>query len=203
MKKLEWAVLLGFVCSICIATLTKTAETCTALEQNVLRLHILANSDTIDDQALKLKVRDRLLEETAIQFQDCDSFAETLELATESLPQLEILAREVVAENGYGYGVTAELVEMDFDARTYDEITLPAGTYTALRITIGAAKGQNWWCVMYPSLCLPSAMDVTGQIEDTTFDKETKQLLENPQQFQVKLKCITWMETLIENVKKM
>ena len=121
----------------------------------MLRLHILANSDSIDDQALKLKVRDKVLAQTEALFRSQpENAADAEQLVAEHLETLEQTAQQLVWDEGYSYAVKAQLVEMPFDDRTYGEWTMPAGDYEALRITIGEAAGQNWWCVMYPSLCV-------------------------------------------------
>ena len=99
-------------------------------------------------------------------------------------------------EEGYDYPVQAKLVNMSFDDRTYGDLTMPAGEYDALRITIGKAEGQNWWCVMYPALCVPNAWSADGdrQTEQTSFDEAQQDLLEHPEQYRVKLKCVEWLE---------
>ncbi len=199
MKKLELALLLGLAGAICFSSLTKTAESRSDLEDNVLRLHILANSDSIDDQALKLKVRDRILEYTSdILGNPGDTLEEVEEIVTEHLEELEEIARELIQDEGYSYDVTAQLVEMEFDDRTYGELTMPAGEYDALRITIGEAQGQNWWCVMYPSLCVSNACEVTDdpETEETYFDAEEQDLLEHHERYAVKLKCVEWFEKM-------
>lgn len=202
MKKLEFALLLGMAAAVCFSSLQKTADARQGLEDNVLRLHILANSDSIDDQALKLKVRDRLLEYAEKLFGNPGDTLEQIEQAvTEHLKEIEDVAEEVVEEEGYDYDVTAELTEMPFDARTYGELTMPAGEYEALRITIGEAKGQNWWCVMYPALCIPNAMEVDDNAEaaEESFDTAQQDLLEHPERYCVKLKCVEWFEKTFLN----
>lgn len=197
MKKLELALLLGLAGSICFSSLTKTAESRANLEDNVLRLHILANSDSIDDQALKLKVRDRVLEYTSSILENPgDTLEEVEEIVTDHLEELEEIARKLIRGEGYSYDVTAQLVEMEFDDRIYGTLTMPAGEYDALRITIGEAQGQNWWCVMYPSLCVPNACEVTenSKTKETCFDKDEQELLEHHDRYTVKLKCVEWFE---------
>ncbi len=124
------------------------------LQENIVRLHILANSDAACDQALKLKVRDRLL----------DQSKKTSDLLTDA----EIIAccKEEIAKNGFSYPVTLERGNFYFPQKAYDNITLPAGNYNAVRIVIGSGQGQNWWCVMYPPLCFSEkscgALDADG-----------------------------------------
>ena len=164
MQKWEWALLLGMVGTVCCSALAGTAQSYGSLEQNVLRLHILANSDSIDDQALKLKVRDKVLAQTETLFRSQpENAADAEQLVAEHLETLEQTAQQLVWDEGYSYAVKAQLVEMPFDDRTYGKWTMPAGDYEALRITIGEAAGQNWWCVMYPHICF---IDETIEGED-------------------------------------
>ncbi len=199
MKKLEIAMILGLAGAICCAALNQTAESRNHLETEVLRLHILANSDSIDDQALKLKVRDQILSYTAELLDDPKAtFAEVENTVAIHLDEMEEVANSVITEAGYDYIVTAELTEMEFADRTYDTLVMPAGTYETLRISIGEGAGENWWCVMYPALCVPSASEVTtdSDIEETAFSEAEQDLLVHHEQYIIKLKCVTWLEKL-------
>lgn len=133
------------------------AGACEDIESRVLRLHILANSDSESDQALKLKVRDAVLEISPEIFGDTSSKQEAMEKAEADLPKIIAEAERVIKEEGYNYSVRAELVNDKFNTRVYESFTLPAGDYDAVRIIIGSGSGHNWWCVMFPALCLPSA----------------------------------------------
>lgn len=133
------------------------AGACEDIESRVLRLHILANSDSESDQALKLKVRDAVLEISPEIFGDTSSKKEAMEKAEADLPKIIAEAERVIKEEGYNYSVRAELVNDKFNTRVYESFTLPAGDYDAVRIIIGSGSGHNWWCVMFPALCLPSA----------------------------------------------
>ena len=109
---------------------------------------------------------------------------------------LEQTAQQLVWDEGYSYAVKAQLVEMPFDDRTYGEWTMPARDYEALRITIGEAAGQNWWCVMYPSLCVPNACEVTADEETAqkAFGKSEQDMLQHHERYAVKLKCVEWLK---------
>lgn len=143
-----------------------------ALSEKVVRLHILANSDSEADQALKLQVRDRLLVRATEILEASENRDEAQERLTACLPELEALAAEEIANRGYDYPVTAELTDADFPTKEYDGFTLPAGEYLALRVVIGAGEGHNWWCVVFPPLCtqtttdLPAAAMAAGWNED-------------------------------------
>ena len=147
------------------------------LADKVVRLHVLANSDTEEDQALKLLVRDAVLEQSADR-------AEAEIRLRESLPELEAIAEETVRANGYDYAVTAELEDTAFPTKEYDGFSLPAGEYLALRILIGEGAGQNWWCVVFPPLCTAASADVpetalaAGLTEDQELWERLKAALE-------------------------
>ena len=136
----------------------RTQET---LSEKIIRLHVLANSDSPLDQSLKLRVRDRILTETAPLLSDARDRVDTERRLRENLPRLADAARETLATYGAAYPVTLELRETDFPTRDYDAFSLPAGRYLALRVLIGDAAGKNWWCVVFPPLCGASAEGVT------------------------------------------
>ena len=123
----------------------------------VVRFHVLANSDSEADQNLKLAVRDRVLQEYGDLLETCENKEETLaalELAKQEI--CETAAKEVVAQ-GYDYPVRVSIVREEFPFKKYDDLIFPAGVYDALRIEIGEAEGQNWWCVLYPQMCFVDA----------------------------------------------
>ena len=124
----------------------------------VLRFHVLANSDSDDDQELKLQVRDQVLAFMQEELPEDADLRETESWVGEHLSELEDIARQKIIDEGYEYGVNAELTDCYFPKRTYGDVTFPAGTYHALRISIGAAEGHNWWCVLYPNLCFTDAV---------------------------------------------
>lgn len=159
MKKFEIAMVLGFILSIALTSTFAFASDCSAVRGEVLRLHILANSDDEADQELKLLVRDRVLQETGNIFSGAENLETAQKLAEESLQKIVAVAEDEIAKNGYSYPVTASLVRMYFETRHYDSYTLPAGMYNAVRIEIGKAEGKNWWCVMFPPICVTSAVD--------------------------------------------
>lgn len=123
----------------------------------VVRLHVLANSDTEEDQALKLMVRDGVLEAAAPLVEGCTTQAEAVEALTAHLNDLEAAALAVIESEGYDYPVTVLLGEEDYPTRTYESCAFPAGTYVSLRVLIGEGEGQNWWCCLFPPLCLSAA----------------------------------------------
>ena len=139
------------------------------LSESVFRLHVIANSDSKEDQDLKYKVRDSILEYINELAVDCSSKDEVIALATEKQEALHDIAKKVIEENGYDYDVNISIGNFEFPTKTYGDISFPAGNYDALRVEIGEAGGQNWWCVMFPPLCF---VDVTsGVVPDES--KET------------------------------
>lgn len=132
---------------------------CEEVQGEVLRLHIPANSDSDEDQAVKLRLRDALLERFGGELSECGNLESASALAEEKIPEIERFANEFLAESGFSYGAKAELVEMYFTTREYERLILPAGHYTALRVTLGSGGGKNWWCVIFPQLCVPAAVD--------------------------------------------
>ncbi|MGW8115023.1 stage II sporulation protein R [Caproicibacterium sp. NSD3] len=136
------------------------------ISDRVLRLHVLANSDSEEDQALKLKVRDRVLSVSEQWFKNVDSREEAQEAAAAHLADLKEAGEEVLRENGSNDPVEVRLEDCWFPTRTYGNVTLPAGTYRALRILIGEGKGHNWWCVLFPALCLPGAEQDSNTLSD-------------------------------------
>ena len=128
-----------------------------AIYDNVLRLHVLANSDSSEDQALKLEVRDRILEETATLFKDCKSKDEAREAVESNLDKIREIAEQTIREAGYDYSVSVSLGEEEYPTKNYEECCFPAGEYLSLRVMIGEAEGENWWCVLFPPLCIDAA----------------------------------------------
>ena len=157
MKKLYLfsALFLSFcLFAACFAPLVETGE---RVSEDVFRLHILANSDTKADQDLKLLVRDDVLQACTF-FSDCQSVTEAQQAAENHLQRITEIARQRIRQEGYNYQVTARVVREYFNTRVYENVTLPAGYYNALKIEIGAGAGHNWWCVMYPNLCFANSM---------------------------------------------
>ena len=144
------------------------------IANSVFRLHVIANSDSEEDQALKLKVRDELLSYMNTLAKDCSSKEEVVALAEEHQEEFKAIAEQVICDNGFSYPVTLQIGDSDFPTKTYGDISLPAGTYDALRVQIGEAQGQNWWCVMFPPLCF---VDVSTSVVPDDSKKEMQESL--------------------------
>ena len=149
----------GAALSLLLGSFGGFARECEEIPQEVLRLHIPANSDSEYDQSMKLAVRDFVLEEYGEQLSGCETVEEAADRVRELLPEIEKSCCDFLAQQGAEYGAAAELTEMYFTTRQYENVTLPAGDYQALRITLGSGEGHNWWCVMFPQLCIPLASE--------------------------------------------
>lgn len=169
--------------------------TCEGVRENVVRLHILAHSDSAEDQALKLKVRDAVLAACADWQAVAATPEEALLLAQERLPQLQAVAQQTVASEGYDYPVTARVCRMYFTTRQYDTVTLPAGMYDAVRLSIGAGEGQNWWCVMYPPLCVGAATD--RKQATALWNDSQRDLVQGGGRYVVKFKVAEWAQKIL------
>lgn len=155
MKLFIKAICIAFVLSVIFSMIPFQAQ-CKSISQEVFRLHILANSDSKEDQDLKIKVRDRVLRYTEALFQNAESKQQAENLISDNLQKINFAAQSVVKESGFDYKVSTQITNMYFSTRYYRNYTLPSGMYDALRITIGSGNGHNWWCVMYPSICVSS-----------------------------------------------
>lgn len=130
----------------------------TDIAERILRFHVIANSDTKEDQNLKLKVRDEIGAYLGKELLGVESLWECEQVVNDHLNQIENCAREVIAREGYDYSVKAAVKDTDFPRKTYGSYTFPEGNYRALRVEIGEGAGKNWWCVMYPNLCFAGSV---------------------------------------------
>lgn len=155
--------------SICAISYAQNVST--DIADSVFRLHVIANSDSEEDQNLKYIVRDNLLSYMKEICSDCTNKEEAIRIVQEHSKDFEQIAKNTINEQGYSYDVKINIGNFEFPTKTYGDISIPAGYYDALRVEIGEAKGQNWWCVMFPPLCF---VDVTsGVVPD-----ESKEVIE-------------------------
>ncbi len=186
------ALLLTAGAVMAVSTFGEFQKNCDSLSEKVLRLHVLANSDSEADQQLKLKVRDAILQESDRLFQQSDSKEAAMAQMATHLSDVEQVAERTLRKNGCDLPVTAALKKVEFNTRTYGNITLPAGDYDALQVEIGAAKGKNWWCVLFPSLCVPSSTNV--QMEDVLTQDELQVVEQSG--YDVRFKVVEWYEAV-------
>lgn len=188
----------ALVCGFVLAALCSFfpfAAACGQLPRDVVRLHVVANSNGAEDQAVKLLVRDAVLEEAARWYQGAGSMEEASSRLCTHLQSIAGAARQVLGEQGVGYSATAQMTEMYFPTRDYGDFRLPAGRYRTLRVTLGEGAGKNWWCVVFPSLCLPAATQEEALL---TLPEGERQVVEGGQEVQVKLKAVELWESLRE-----
>ena len=161
LRRWELALLLGLALSLLAGIWLEREQS--MLADKVVRLHVIANSDSAADQALKLRVRDRILQEAERLIETRGGLHTAMDEAERHLDELTAAAAETVREAGYDYPVTAVVDTTWFPTKQYDGFALPAGSYTALRIVIGEGRGQNWWCVLFPPLCLSSVTETVAE----------------------------------------
>ncbi len=162
-KLKNWEIALMFGVLIAVAAGSWLGQEQKELADSVIRFHVIANSDSQEDQALKLAVRDRVLEKAESLYPEGATLDQAQAALEGHLSTLSAAGRAVVEEQGYDYPVTAVLEDCWFPTKEYEGFALPAGNYTALRVTIGEGKGQNWWCVAFPPLCLGAASETVDQ----------------------------------------
>lgn len=168
------------------------SASCASLRQNTLRLHVQANSNSEADQALKLMVRDAVLETARTLFADLPDQQAALETARAHLADFRRAAERVVREEGSDQAVRVYVTNMYFPTTAYEDFTLPAGRYDALRVELGEHAGRNWFCVLYPALCLPAARPAEYPQQDQ------QQILENSRGYAVRFAALEAVEQLEE-----
>ena len=169
-----------------------------ALQARVLRLHVLAHSDSEADQAVKLRVRDAILAAGGDFFDGSVDVTDAAARLHAHLPEILAAANGTLQANGMPYGAVAEVVTEYFPARQYGDLTLPAGRYQAVRVTLGDGRGQNWFCVMFPPLCLPAA---TERAASDCFDASEMQILQPKDGFVVRCKLAEVFREVWEKLK--
>ena len=196
----ELALLLG----LCAALLwgAWSAQQQQELSRKMIRLHVIAHSDSAADQALKLEVRDAVLDyATAVLQRSADMAAAQQELQRE-LPRIESIARAAVTAEGYNYGVTASLGQAEFPLKEYNGFSLPAGEYTALRLVIGEGAGQNWWCVVFPPLCTAAACEFDETALAAGFSQEDISLITESEGYVLKFRTMELWQQLRQKIGK-
>lgn len=155
---------------------------------DMIRLHVLADSDDEDEQALKLKVRDAVLEKVTELTEGVTDTDEALRIVEENLEEISQIGQEEVENNGYDHSVTAEIGREEYPEREYDGFKLPAGEYYSLRVKIGQAEGQNWWCVLFPPLCTAAAEERNEVFIATGFTGEQYRTVTETENVKYKIK---------------
>lgn len=181
---------------VCISAVSYTHAVTTDIADSVFRLHVIANSDSDEDQNLKYIVRDKVIEYMSSISQNASSKEEVIKIAKANLDKIQAIAAQTIRDNGYTYSVNVEVGNFSFPSKRYGDITLPPGYYDALRIKIGKAEGQNWWCVMFPPLCFVDVTsgvvpDESKEIMKENLSKEEFDLIsKNSNEVKVKFKIV-------------
>ncbi len=194
--KISIAVLLLVILGAWMISYTYAEDVNAGLSQNLVRLHVVANSDSASDQALKLKVRDAIIEFMKDKLANSKDINETRAIINANLKDIEQLSVKVIKENNSNYGVEASMGNYSFPTKTYGDIALPAGEYQALKVVIGDGVGANWWCVLFPPLCFIDAThgaipDSVKQDLKTSLSEEEYKLIttaDNSEDIPVKIK---------------
>lgn len=195
MKKFLFGILSLLFAGVLIGVLPTEAEA--GIYSDTLRLHILAASDTEEDQELKLRVRDAILAEYSARLSDAEGIEESAAAVEALLPEIEKTAEACIAECGYKYTVTATLKEEQYDTRDYGRFSLPRGRYLSLVIKIGEGEGKNWWCVMYPPMCLDMALDAPPDDWASDYSDGELALVKNGK-YRVKFKLLEMISDFID-----
>ncbi len=158
------------------------------ISKNVVRFHVIANSDSYEDQQLKLQVRDAILEYLQEEMEDCETLEDAKDVIVERLDTVKDVALLVVKNAGYSYGVTARLSQKHFPQKNYGDLTFPRGYYDALTVDIGSGKGRNWWCVLFPNLCFNDAVTESKAYLQETMDEDAYMALYQGENVQIRFK---------------
>ena len=179
------SVLCAFIVCSLISMVSFDAQS-KEISGEVFRLHILANSDSEEDQNLKLEVRDAVQEFCCNIYGNAETKQEAEQIISDNLDDIISTAQDVVDSRGFDYRVGGEIVNMYFTNRVYENITLPAGYYDAVRLTIGSGEGHNWWCVMFPPICI-STSENTAEISDVLNEEQTELVTDGSYQYKFKI----------------
>ena len=193
LKKWELALIAALIFTFLAGAGLKKQQT--DLSEKLIRLHVVANSDSDEDQALKLLVRDGILEEVAVVLDGVSERGAAVSLIEDKLDVITAAARKIVLTNGYDYEVASSIAVETFPTRDYDTFSLPAGEYTSLRVVIGSGGGQNWWCVIFPPLCVSAATDAEEVFSNLT-DDQIRLITEDGPEYVFKFKSIELIEKL-------
>ena len=193
-----------FISFFIVSAYSYVGNVSTNIADSVFRLHVVANSDSKEDQNLKYKVRDSLLEYMNSLCSNTISKEEAMEIASAHIEDFKKIAQDIVYSNGYDYSVEVEIAKTNFPTKSYGDVSLPAGTYDALNVKIGSSEGQNWWCVMFPPLCFvdissgvvpdESKENLESVLEDEEYDLVTS--FDNNSELKFKFNIVEIFESL-------
>ncbi len=193
-KIFELSLLIAMIISVALSV-ADFSHNCDNIRDKLLRMHVIANSDSPGDQELKLKVRDAVLAAGREYFDGSVDVSQAENVLKPKTDELASAAKKVIEENGFDYDVKVNIGKADFLTRKYDNgVTLPAGEYEAVNVVIGEGKGHNWWCVMFPPMCLPAAQNDVS-LEDVLTDDELK-IVQSDVKYEPRFKIIEFLEKI-------
>ena len=192
-RKAEISIAIGLIVAIVFSVCGFGAD-CADVRDNVVRLHVLANSDSEADQNVKLLVRDALLKSGANIFSGALTAEDAVSMLEKERETIISVAENVLRENGFNYDVSVTVQREYFGTREYESFTMPAGEYLALKVIIGKGDGKNWWCVMFPSLCLPAAGEKTDI--DAILGKDGAKLIKSNPKYEIRFKIVEIYEQI-------
>ena len=197
--KIQLSVALALIIC-CVANISVFSNRCDSIRDKMLRMHVIANSDSEEDQKLKLKVRDAVLTKGKEIFDGSVTADEAEQRIVPYIDLIEKTAKETIADEGFDYDVRVTVQEEYFKTRVYDNsVTLPAGNYTAVKVTIGEGKGKNWWCIMFPPMCLPAA-EAECNINDV-LNPDENDIVSNGEKYKFKFKFVEFCEEFFKKLK--
>ena len=185
------ALIFAFI-SLLLVSMVGFSNSCEEMYENIIRIRIIPNSDSAEDQELKLQIRDSILSASEKLFSDVKTMEDALVVTNESLAHFKQIAQNVISVNGYDYNLSVELREEFFDTRVYDDFTLPAGVYETAVFTVGEGKGKNWWCVVFPQVCVGTC---SGKLTDSV-SAATAELAYSHQKYVIKFKTVEIFEKI-------
>lgn len=196
LKAIEISALIALIFTI-IST-ASFEKSCEGIRDKVLRLHVIAASDSVSDQSIKYAVRDELLRDGESIFRGSETLFDAEEKISSALPLLQKSAQDTLARLGCDYPVSVILGKAYFPTKEYGDVTLPAGYYNAVRVILGEGKGKNWWCVMFPPMCLPAAIKENPSLSDILSEKEEK-IIKGKKRYEIKFWFVEKYYELREN----
>jgi len=190
----EKSLFLGLIFSILFSFINFSAK-CNKISEKIFRLHIIANSDSEDDQSLKIKIRDDIIK--YFSNKKFKSLEDAQNYASKNVDEIKKICENRIKNEHFNYNVKIEVCKNEFRNRKYDSIVIPAGTYESLRIIIGEGNGKNWWCILFPQMCIPAAEDCNV---DPCYDlpNDEKNIIENDEKYKVEFKIIDIFQSIHE-----
>lgn len=200
MKKTEFAVLISLILTVVLSSITGFAAECKNINQKVLRLHIIAENDSAYSQEAKLKVRDAILENSKEIFGGCNDKLSVIKQIEQNKEKIQALCEQTLLENGCESEVEVTLTKMFFNTKSYETFIMPSGVYDALRITIGEGQGKNWWCVMFPPMCLSACVDKEDL--SATLGEDGEGFIEKSPKYTARFKLLEYFQKLFTKAEK-